>query len=143
MRTLRIISPLAFAIYGLAQTAPSTILNVEVADHVVYIYDVADYSRLASDPGKTPNPGSSRAFSTFISIGDVVSVNGAPAKGAWVQHATALRLTTALVAGSSIADITRFGLSEWMCEILQPDGTPIGTLMASGTIFGSQSRALP
>ena len=84
---------------GVAQVAPSTTLQVDVENFVVYAYDVTDPSKLATDPSKTTSSlglqqGGLRTFTPIIGIADIVAVNGAPAKGTWLTRGIVLNLQT-------------------------------------------------
>src|SRR3977135_2372107 len=75
---------------GLAQQPPPTILNVDVENHVQYFEDISDPSRWATNPSPT-TPILPRNFVPLVGFGDIVAVNGQPAKGALVQQ---VRITT-------------------------------------------------
>ena len=66
-------------------------------------------------------------------IGDIVTVNGAPAKGTVVNQFTVLNLMPDASPGHAIADVSAFSINSVVSmDILLPDGTPIGTITASG-----------
>src|SRR5436309_12024924 len=65
---------------SLAQTGPTTILEIDTANRVQYVGDIADVSKLAIDPNVT-TPVPSRNFVPLVIIADIVAVNGQPAKG--------------------------------------------------------------
>ena len=82
MQLMRTVSSLVLLASGaVAQTPAGTLLTV-VTEHVTtYRRDVTDYSLLASQPGPTNLATAPRTFGETILIGDIVSVNGRPAKG--------------------------------------------------------------
>ena len=85
MKLLRCIPILAItAVCGLAQHQVGGLLIIETANHTSYSRDVKDYSLLAVDPGPTVE-APARNFQDLILIGDIVSVNGKPAKGTVVE----------------------------------------------------------
>jgi hypothetical protein len=121
---------------------PATILEILVQNAVTYLDDVSDPSKLASSPGIAP-PIVSRSFMPFIYIGDIVSVNGKPAKGSAVGRGTNIALTTSPNPGQAIADVIRGGTQDNRWEIQQADGTPVGTIMTSGFSGGAPPLGAP
>ncbi len=115
----------------LAQTQPPLTLQLDIDNSVIYVQDVFDVSKYATNPSITP-PASQPTFSFFTGIGDIVAVNGQPAKGTWSYVFQRVNLTTAESAGRAIADTSRQGLMQANFEILSADGTPIGSLVAIG-----------
>src|SRR6266851_2022346 len=133
---------------ALAQVAPPTTLQVDVENFVVYTYDVTDYSKFATDQSKTSSSlglqqGGLRTFTPIIGIADIVAVNGMPAKGTWLTRGTVLNLQTSALPGQAVADTVRTHITEQVFEILQADGTPKGTIMASEVGFGSPPPGAP
>ena len=114
-----------------AQTPPPTVLQLDIDNVVVYVEDTFDVSKFAANPNITP-AASQPTFSFLTGIGDIVAVNGQPAKGAWTYVFQRVNLTTAPTPGRSIADTSRQGLIQANFEILSADGTPIGTIMCLG-----------
>ena len=86
---------------------------------------------------------STKTFSSFIGLADIVRVNGTPAKGTWSIRATTTNYTPTPVPGQAIADTTRNFFVDWVWEIQQADGTPIGTIMATGMGFGPPPPGSP
>lgn len=126
---------------GLAQTAQPVILEVELENYVDYCSDVADYSKLATDPSATTS--TTRTFGTGVIVADIVAVNGKPAKGTYVLTGQGLFFRTAPTPGQMIADTVRNGFGSEMFEILQPDGTPIGSIMTIGATTGAAPPGSP
>src|SRR5206468_3192751 len=131
-----------------AQVAPPITLQVDVENFVVYTYDVTDYSKFATDQSKTTSSlglqqGGLRTFTPIIGIADIVAVNGMPAKGTWLTRGTVLNLQTSALPGQAIADTIRANMTEQVFEILQTNGTPIGTIMASEVGFGVAPPGAP
>jgi uncharacterized protein (TIGR03437 family) len=126
---------------GAAQEVP-TVLQVDVENAVNYVYDVADPSKLAQNPG--PLPASQPLnFSTWISIMDVIAINGSPAKGTLVMSTQFFRLTPTPMPGQAIADVVRTGQAQWSFELLKPDGSPIGAIFAVGLTGGPPPPGSP
>ena len=129
------------------QTPAATFLRIDIDNYVPYHYDVFDESKFTSVTDIT-TVTAGRPFGQVIIIGDIVAVNGKPAKGVWILRATNLYLTPTVGVqppGSflpfdqvrqSIADVVRLDVQDVVWEILQADGTPIGTIMAGGFARG-------
>src|SRR5438067_13171090 len=84
------IAVLGFAAFG--QAPPITLLRLDIDNYVSYINDVSDITKLASDPNRT-TALPFRTFGSIVQIGDIVTVNGQPAKGTLAQRSTGLGLT--------------------------------------------------
>ena len=70
----------AFSHSGLAQVRPPTILRIDTANDVLYLEDIADFSKFASDPNVT-TPAPPKNFFRNAVIGDIRAVNGQPVMG--------------------------------------------------------------
>jgi hypothetical protein len=126
-----------------AQISSATRLEVAVRNNVFYVEDATPYGNYATlQERTTPSPGG-RNFRSWTGIGDVVSVNGQPAKGVLVHKAHILGLSTNPANGQGIADVARLALMHYVVEILQPDGRPVGSLMLQGLIFGTTPPGAP
>jgi uncharacterized protein (TIGR03437 family) len=137
--TVGFVSPAA------AQSLSATTMTVDITNHVYYQNDVSDYSKFATSPSVTPGQAS-RDWSTFTHIGDIVAVNGKPAKGTWTSRAINVGFTDKTVPGATmqaIADIVRGNIADMYWEILQADGTPVGTIMAAGLTRGTPPPGAP
>jgi hypothetical protein len=113
------------------QALPTTTLVVDLQNVVQYEEDISDPSRLATNPGVTPAVPPKNFVGVTI-LGDIVAVNGQPAKGAYVGRTRVIGASPAPSAGGAIADITRVAIREHLFEILKSDGTPVGTIMGFG-----------
>src|SRR5215471_3162496 len=127
------------------QSAPATLLKIDIANYVPYGYDVFDIQKFATAPVLTPasGPGGGKAFGFFVFIGDIVAVNGKPVKGLWTARGTTFSFEPNAVPGHSNADLTRGNVIDMYWEIMQLDGTPIGTVAASGLTRGSPPPGAP
>jgi len=128
---------------ALACAAQSSLLTIEIDNYVPYHYDVFDHGKFATAPVFTPQAFSGHAFDFFVFVGDIVAVNGKPAKGLWTARVTAFFFEPNAAPGHSIADVTRSNVIDMYWEITQLDGTPIGTLAASGLTQGSPPPGAP
>ncbi len=127
---------------GVAQVAPASILEIDVENLVNYLGDISDVSTFAADPG-IPTRKTVRNFAPVMVLGDIVAVNGHPAKGAFVFHSRQVNLRTSPIPGEAIADIGRLNVNQQTFEILNSDGTPLGSIMASGLGGGSAPPGAP
>jgi hypothetical protein len=131
----------AWSFRGLGQEIPSIILQIDFENNVQYNQDIADISKLATDPGKT-TAAASKNFMSNVVIADIVAVNGRPARGIFFRERRTISLTPSPGPGQAIADVARsFSGFQTAFEILQQDGTPIGTIFLSG--FGGGSPPPP
>ena len=120
-----------FLVLTAAGQQPPAILTVELDNIVMYLDDVNNFGRLATNPNAAAAQ-TARNFVPVVWIADVVSVNGRPAKGTWTFDGTLLLRAAAPQPGSAIADIPGVFAFHLTCGIQQADGTPVGTIMASG-----------
>jgi hypothetical protein len=118
------------------------VVQIDIENYAYYYADNPDYSKLAGSQQAVP-PVSTKTFSSFIGLADIVRVNGKPAKGTWSIRATTTNYTPNPQPGQVIADTTRNFLVDWIWEIQQADGTPIGTIMATGMGFGPPPPGSP
>jgi uncharacterized protein (TIGR03437 family) len=130
------------ALPGSAQLASLTaVLDIELANETIYYYDEPDVTKFASEI--TPRaPLGNRNFTQFIAIDEITAVNGVRAKGVYVARGAFLRLAPG-GDGSVIADVTRFATYDATLEILQEDGTPIGSIIVSGLWAGAPPPGIP
>lgn len=131
----------AFCTSGLSQTAEQPVTLIVEVDHAVfYRGDVTDPSKVARDPGVTiPLPA--RAFQQSQGIGDIIVVNGKPAKGLWTNPSRVIIPRESPGPGQSIADFQSDGPVFCYWNILGPDGSWIGTLVDGG-MFPSSAHAI-
>ena len=131
-----------------AQQPPSITLTIDLGDVVEYQQDMYDPAKFARNAAITPSLGigSSGAIANFTVvtlIGDVMAVNGQPAKGLYAGRTRVLNTNRSAAPGQAIADVTRTALREHIFEILQADGTPVGTIMAMGFSGGNAPPGQP
>jgi uncharacterized protein (TIGR03437 family) len=133
-------SPLA-----VAQATPPAILRIDTTNVVLYTEYASDPSKFATDPNvaaaTTPSGGT---FTRTLAIGDIVAVNGQPVMGTHTRGAIGnLRLNTVPSPGVAIADTPRAAVAVFTFEILKRDGTPIGTIVATGLAGGGAPPGSP
>lgn len=115
----------------LAQSPQTVLLDIEVENVATYRDAVVDASKRALDPGPTTTPAP-RAFTEFLTIGDIVAINGKPAKGTWTSRGMTLGLSPTAGVGFAVADVAQGAIADCKWEILQADGTFIGRLNDGG-----------
>jgi len=126
-----------------AQTIQPTILQIDLENKVQYREDSSlDPSKFATNPGIVPATPP-KDFGQFVSVADIVAVNGQPAKGVALYRARTVNLTPTPAPGNAISDVMRNGAIDQMFEILSADGTPIGTILASGLAAGPPPPGSP
>jgi hypothetical protein len=138
-----IVCTAAFSHPGLAQVPQPTILRVDTVNAVVYFEDTADVSKFTTDPS-TPTPLlPGKNFNRQIGIADIQAVNGQSVTGVHTRVGVTIGLNPAPTPGHAIADTVRNAADDISFEILRSDGTPIGTIMASGFIGGASPPGSP
>lgn len=138
------ITILLLAVYCslLGQAMPPAILEIDVENFVDYQEDLSDPSKFGTNPNVTP-PGRFKGFGVATVLGDIVAVNGQPAKGTLVARARGIGARPVPQPGQAIADITRASIREQIFEILKSDGTPVGTIMCLGLNGGPAPPGSP
>jgi hypothetical protein len=123
------------------QNNPTTLLQIDFENNVQYNQDVSDVSKLATIPGVT-TAAAAKNFMSNVVIADIVAVNGQPAKGVFFRERRTISLNPSAAPGQAIADVARtYSGFETAFEILQADGTSIGSIFLSG--FGGGSPPPP
>jgi uncharacterized protein (TIGR03437 family) len=125
-----------------AQAPQFATLDIGWENYVAYVNDVADPSKIGTSSGAT-NPSILKNFMTAILIADIVSVNGKPAKGNLSVRGQFVMLGSSPASGQAIADTSRGALGDLYLEILQTDGTPVGSIMSTGFLAGSAPPGAP
>jgi hypothetical protein len=141
---LRCLSAVLFASTASAWAQPviPTTLLIDVQNHVEYQDDIADVTQFATIPTVTPSVNF-RTFSVATVVADIIAVNGQPAKGTYTAQARALVASPTATAGNSIADVQRAALREEVIEILNFNGTSIGTIVSLGLSGGPPPPGAP
>jgi hypothetical protein len=132
----------AFSQPGLAQVPPASVLRIDTGNAVLYNEDTADVSKFATDPNVT-TPVPTKSFNRAVAIADIQAVNGEPVMGLHTRAAINIGLRTAPTPGQAIADTARNASATISFEILKSDGTPIGTIIASGFAGGTSPPGSP
>jgi hypothetical protein len=127
---------------ALAQTPTGVVLKIDLKDYVFYQIETSDYGQLAMDPGM-PVANPPRTFGSFAGIADIVAVNGRAVKGTFVDRANWMNPKPNPRPGQAIADTNRAPFVQWHCEILQEDGTPVGSIAGIGLNGGPAPPGAP
>lgn len=125
---------------GLAQ-GPATVIQFNTENAVRYVYDTADFSAFATV--QTPINQVFPTFGTWVTEQDIVSVNGKPAKGIYLTRQAAINLSPTPPAGQGIADLVATNIVDRILVFLQPNGTPIGSIMMLGLDGGTPPPGAP
>jgi len=126
----------------LAQVKPTTV-QVDVNNFVLYNYDTFDTSQFGTNPAGTNVM--MKTYNYHISIGDIVAVNGEPAKGTLLCTHTMFVLNPTATVGSmrAIADTSRAMIDDCSLEVLRSDGTPVGAIFIHGLFGGAPAPKAP
>lgn len=124
------------------QTLPPIILEIDTEKAVGYQSDLTvllDPTKFGTNPNPTPQllPSGSGLtllpFGAVVFLADIVAVNGRPAKGlVFAYDSGGGGFSPTPRPGEPIADTTNNGMRYQTFQILQIDGTPVGTLMTLG-----------
>jgi len=125
------VAALCVSAFGQSGEQP-VVLIIDTHNMVTYRGDVTDATKLGRDPGVT-TPLPARAFQYTHNVGDIVAVNGKPAKGIIMNRVAALSLSVNPQPGQMIADFNGGGSIICFWEILGPDGNWVGTLVDGGS----------
>jgi hypothetical protein len=139
------------AAYGNPAQGQSTasILYFELQNVVEYQVDTSDLSKYGTNPSVTQGKiakgmGVGCVGVPIIGYADIVSVNGQPARGTYkVRGVSTCTSPTPVPGVEAIADTTWPSLCDETYEILQSDGTPVGTIMTYGFSSGMPSPPGP
>ncbi len=124
----------AVVLVGVPSSRVTGVLEVEVQNITTYIGDTSDYSKLASVQSQTT--AQPKAFAPLWGIGDIVFVNGKPARGTWSVFTALSLLVPIQLPGYALNDTFRGGVFVSTLEILNPDFSPRGTIIMSGLAGG-------
>src|SRR5262249_51773671 len=114
-------------------------LKIELQDLVYYEVDTPDFSKFGTNANLTPSglkcTGPSfggNLGNRLMGMGDIVAVNGQPARGTYTPSGSSLCLSTVPTAGQPIAATTAGPVLYETYDIQQKDGTPVGSIMTNG-----------
>lgn len=120
---------------AMAQTSSEpVVLTIDVENYVAYRGDVLDPAKVARDPN--PTTGTVAAFLQSIQVGDIVAVNGNPAKGLYQNSGVIMPFRANPAPGQPISDLDSGAFFHCSWEILSADGAYIGTILDGGAATG-------
>jgi len=131
---------------ALAQQPPTATLTIDITNQIQYQEDIYDPVKFARSANITPSLGIGTGilnFAVATVLGDILAVNGQPAKGLFAARDRFIAAYPAPTPGQAIADVRRNAIREFTYEILQPDGTAIGSIMGMGFNVGDPPPGQP
>src|SRR5260370_31679281 len=96
---------------GVAQVATPSILQIDVANNVLYQEDTSDVSKFATDPNVAAVLHGANNFNRAVGVADIVAINGQPVTGTHIRSAANVFLNAAPIPGQAIADTVRIALA--------------------------------
>jgi hypothetical protein len=129
MKKLTLLNLLGAALW--AQSPKPVVLVVDVENAVQYRSDLMDPARRGTDANVT-TAATARAFTDVLFIGDIVAVNGKPAKGLWTSRQFLMNFNPSPAPGFAVADVTRGTIAECKWEVLDAEGRFVGMIADSG-----------
>jgi hypothetical protein len=119
-----------------------TLLQVEVENFVFYVDDGSDQTRWSTQAQQTQST-LGRTFATFVGIGDIVAINGNPARGTYVQRAQIINSSPQPATGQSMADTARGNFSDVFFDLMTADGRLAGSITGTGFLATSPPPGAP
>lgn len=120
-----------FASAVFAQTDSRVTLVVDVDNTVTYRSDVAEPTRRGTDASLT-TAAANRPFTDALNVGDIVAVNGKPARGLWTSRIFVMAFSPTPAPGFGIADRASGSPADCKWEFLDANGRFIGTILDGG-----------
>jgi hypothetical protein len=114
-----------------AQSPRVAVLDVLVENVVIYRLDTTDPTAFGTAKGPT-TAAPNRSFQEFVGIGDIVSVNGKPAKGAWTNRGHTATFSPSPAPGESIANVATGNHIECSWDLYTAEGIFVGRLSDRG-----------
>jgi hypothetical protein len=115
-----------------AQMAP-VVLRIDTANFVRYDQETADWTKFGTSPTiVTLAPGHLPPFGSYISLADVMSVNGKPVNGVRVLRGLNTNFAINAIPKQAVADIAGAPYFDQLFVIQNLDGTVIGTIVVTG-----------
>jgi hypothetical protein len=131
-----------------AQQLPPVTLDMGYANGELYMADTADSAKFGSLPGPVPSVPAQNGlaypnFAMYVEISDVVSVNGQPMKGTFLNQGRVLQLSPTPRPGQAISDSNWFAIGTQGIDLLNPDGSRVGTIYTSGFAIAAPPPGSP
>jgi hypothetical protein len=122
----------------LAQSPRVALLEVEIDNTVSYRLDISEPAKLATAGTIVVPPVANRGFLGFIGLGDVVAVNGKPAKGLWANRGDILSPSPNPAPTMAVANVLSGNHTLCALDLFTADGVWVGKLSDRG-IAGNPS----
>ena len=129
-----------FAATVLAETPRTVVLDVVIDNLVNYRFDVADALKRGVVPTRV-DPIPDRAFLEFYSIGDIIQVNGKPAKGMWTNWGVVTGFSLNPSPGNAVANIETGAPLFCNLTFYTDKGAFVGALFDGGGGAGTSATA--
>src|SRR5262249_12345300 len=124
-------------------TPAATVLVIDLENMVQYNSDLFDASKFATDPNITTLVTTPRNFAIYMKVGDIVAVTDKPAKVTFVVRGQLVFVSPTPSPGQAVADITRNAVADYLLEIQQADGAPVGCIYGLGLSGGGGPVGAP
>jgi hypothetical protein len=126
-----------------AQAPTGSIVSFDMENSTFYNND-CPFADVGTNPNKLDHPLKVVGIYSGLGIGDIVSVNGNPAKGtAYELFSAAFVGSPNPAAGHPIVDGARAAIAPWDLDFLSTDGTQIGTIHIDGLVGGNRPPDAP
>lgn len=116
----------------LAQTPRVALLEIEIDKTVSYRLDISDPAKLATAGTIVAPPIANRGFLGFIGLGDIVAVNGKPAKGLWANRGEILNPAPNPASTMAMANVPSGNHTLCAVDLFTADGVWVGKLSDRG-----------
>lgn len=127
MRAWILISAISALAAG--QTRSEAVLTFEIDNVVAYFDDGTPYSKVGTSTAATPVPSDFNSlWRTYVWMGDLSSINGAPAKGTLFMPSLALGGGPAPAARRPIYDVARNQIANAQIDVQDAAGRDVGVL---------------
>jgi hypothetical protein len=118
---------LAISALATGQTRSEAVLTFEIDNVVAYYDDGTPYSKVGTSTAVTPVPSDFfNLWRTYVWIGDLTSVNGAPARGTLIMPSLALGGGPAPAARRPIYDVARNQIANAQVDVQDAAGRDVG-----------------
>jgi hypothetical protein len=112
---------------------PPVVLRIDTANFVRYDQETADWTKFGTVPGVvTLVPGHLPPFGSYITMGDVIAVNGRPVKGVRVFRGLNANFAIDAMPKQAVADLSGTPYVDQQFVIQNLDGTVVGTIVVIG-----------
>ena len=125
----QLLALLSVPVLALGQAKTEAVFTFEIANHAAYYDDGTGYAKTGTSTAMTPLPSDYvGVFRPYIWLGDLVAVNGAPAKGTLFMPGMALGGGPTPAPRYPIYDASRNQVAHAQLEILDSAGVHLGVL---------------